>query len=59
LAPCCSRVSRINSAEPAIKDGWIDRTPASAGLYWLEDVDVNGTRTIHRPVPVEANAALP
>ncbi len=39
--------------------GWIDHTPANAGLYWLEDVDVNGTRTMHGPVPVEANAALP
>src|SRR5205823_6551263 len=39
--------------------GWIDRTPANGGLYWLEDVDVNGTRTMHGPVSAETNAALP
>ena len=32
--------------------GWMDRAPASGGLYWLEDVDLNGTRTMHGPVSV-------
>jgi uncharacterized repeat protein (TIGR01451 family) len=36
---------------------------ASAGLgsgsYWLEDVDVNGTRTLHGPVSAEAASSEP
>src|SRR5262249_34384508 len=38
--------------------GWIDRTPSSSGMYWLEDVDVNGTRTLHGPVQAEQAAAM-
>src|SRR5439155_26704211 len=35
---------------------WIDPSAGNAGGgYWLEDVDVNGTRTMHGPV--FANAA--
>jgi hypothetical protein len=35
---------------------WMDRSAGTAGGgYWLEDVDVNGTRTMHGPV--FANAA--
>jgi hypothetical protein len=30
--------------------GWTDLAPASGSLYWLEDVDLNGTRTMHGPV---------
>jgi uncharacterized repeat protein (TIGR01451 family) len=30
---------------------WIDSSPvADGGVYWLEDVDVNGTRSLHGPV---------
>lgn len=36
--------------------GWIDRTPVSGAVYWLEDVDLNGTRTMHGPVSVETAA---
>jgi uncharacterized repeat protein (TIGR01451 family) len=33
---------------------WTDPYASSAGAeYWLEDVDVNGTRTMHGPVSVE------
>ena len=39
--------------------GWIDRSAASSGLYWLEDVDLNGTRTMYGPVSAEAAAAAP
>jgi len=36
---------------------WIDSSPsAGSGAYWLEDVDVNGTRTLHGPVTVEVSA---
>ena len=35
---------------------WIDRSSWN-GLYWLEDVDLNGTRTMHGPVTVQAGAA--
>ncbi len=33
--------------------GWIDRSPAPGALYWLEDVDLNGTRTMHGPVSAQ------
>ena len=37
---------------------WIDPYASSAGAeYWLEDVDVNGTRTMHGPVSVESAAS--
>jgi uncharacterized repeat protein (TIGR01451 family) len=33
---------------------WIDSSLASgSGAYWLEDVDVNGTRVLHGPVTAE------
>lgn len=42
---------------------WIDHSPVSGGLYWLEDVDLNGTRTMHGPIsPASApvsNAVVP
>jgi uncharacterized repeat protein (TIGR01451 family) len=39
---------------------WIDRSPgANNSLYWLEDVDLNGTRTFHGPIsPQEDSSAL-
>jgi len=37
---------------------WIDPSAgAETGSYWLEDVDVNGTRTMHGPVTVTAGSA--
>jgi len=35
---------------------WIDLSAGAGGAYWLEDVDVNGTRTLHGPVTAEATA---
>jgi uncharacterized repeat protein (TIGR01451 family) len=33
---------------------WIDPSAGTAGAsYWLEDIDVNGTRTMHGPVSVQ------
>jgi uncharacterized repeat protein (TIGR01451 family) len=39
--------------------GWIDRAPVNGGVYWLEDVDLNGTRTMHGPITVEAGPSTP
>jgi hypothetical protein len=39
--------------------GYIDRAPAGGELYWLEDVDLNGTRTMHGPVLADSNPGLP
>ena len=37
--------------------GWIDPSAGVPGAsYWLEDVDVNGTRTLHGPISVAAAA---
>jgi uncharacterized repeat protein (TIGR01451 family) len=36
---------------------WIDSSPAAgSGSYWLEDVDVNGTRVMHGPVSAGSSA---
>lgn len=33
--------------------GWIDPSPTSDAIYWLEDVDLDGTRTMHGPISVQ------
>lgn len=33
---------------------WLDRSSGNGGYYWLEDVDLNGTRTLHGPVTVQS-----
>jgi hypothetical protein len=38
--------------------GWIDSSPVPGAVYWLEDVDLNGARTMHGPVSVES-ASVP
>jgi hypothetical protein len=39
---------------------WIDSSSKSGScLYWLEDVDVNGTRTLHGPVTGKSAGSLP
>ena len=36
---------------------WLDpATPVSGASYWLEDVDINGTRTMHGPVTISSSA---
>jgi signal peptidase I len=32
---------------------WIDSLPVPGALYWLEDVDLDGTRTMHGPISPE------
>jgi uncharacterized repeat protein (TIGR01451 family) len=39
--------------------GWIDHSSNPGGPYWLEDVDLNGTRTMHGPVSTQGVAAAP
>ncbi len=37
---------------------WIDPSVGATGAsYWLEDIDVNSTRTLHGPISVSANAS--
>jgi uncharacterized repeat protein (TIGR01451 family) len=36
---------------------WIDPQGNSLGSYWIEDVDINGTRTMHGPVYAESASA--
>ncbi len=38
---------------------WIDHSPVNGGLYWLEDVDLNGARTMYGPIAVEAGSGTP
>jgi uncharacterized repeat protein (TIGR01451 family) len=35
---------------------WVDVQGGSQSAYWLEDLDVNGTRTMHGPIYVESVA---
>jgi len=39
--------------------GWIDHSPTAGGVYWLEDVDLNGTRTMHGPVSLQGASVAP
>jgi len=40
--------------------GWIDRSAdAGAHFYWLEDVDLQGTRTLHGPVSPTTDVVAP
>jgi uncharacterized repeat protein (TIGR01451 family) len=36
---------------------WVDRSPATGALYWVEDVDLNGTRTLHGPISGDVASA--
>jgi uncharacterized repeat protein (TIGR01451 family) len=36
---------------------WIDPHPVRDGAYWIEDVDINGTRSTHGPAYVESPSA--
>ena len=37
---------------------WIDAQGSSLSSYWLEDVDLNGTRTLHGPIYAESTATV-
>ena len=37
---------------------FIDRAPQSGAVYWIEDVDVHGARTLHGAVAPQSNAGL-
>lgn len=37
---------------------WIDSQPSANAAYWIEDVDVNGTRSMHGPVYPEPASRL-
>jgi len=36
---------------------WIDAQPSGGTAYWIEDVDINGTRSMHGPAHVEGLSA--
>lgn len=44
---------RAESRHSGKSYAWFDRG-AAANSYWLEDVDLNGTRTLHGPIIVES-----
>ena len=47
---------RADSRHSGKSYAWFDRG-APANSYWLEDVDLNGTRTLHGPITVENASA--
>jgi uncharacterized repeat protein (TIGR01451 family) len=38
---------------------WIDPQGSALGSYWIEDVDINGTHTMHGPVNAETASSNP
>jgi uncharacterized repeat protein (TIGR01451 family) len=38
---------------------WIDSHPVAGAVYWIEDVDLNGARTLHGPAYVSSSAGEP
>lgn len=57
-SPIAGSALLMNSALPkhaARSYAWIDPSAGTQGsAYWLEDIDVNGARTMHGPVSVQA-----
>jgi uncharacterized repeat protein (TIGR01451 family) len=52
IAGSALMMSGALSRHAAKSYAWIDPSAPSSGTsYWLEDIDVNGTRTMHGPVP--------
>ena len=47
---------RTDSRHSGKSYAWFDRA-APATSYWLEDVDLNGTRTMHGPISIQAAPA--
>ncbi|HYA62497.1 MAG TPA: S24 family peptidase, partial [Candidatus Sulfotelmatobacter sp.] len=37
---------------------WIDSQPSPNAAYWIEDVDINGTRTLHGPAYLEPASSM-
>jgi uncharacterized repeat protein (TIGR01451 family) len=38
---------------------WIDSQPTSDAIYWIEDVDINGTKTLHGPANMQSAEFAP
>ena len=53
-------IIRAGLAKHAAKTyAWIDRSPtAISDVYWLEDVDLDGTRTFHGPVSPQTDPSV-
>ncbi|HEY1799727.1 MAG TPA: C25 family cysteine peptidase [Terriglobales bacterium] len=49
---------RADSRHSGKSYAWLDRNPP-ANSYWLEDVDLNGTRTLHGPIAIESAPSSP
>jgi uncharacterized repeat protein (TIGR01451 family) len=59
VAGSALRMHDTSSAHSAKTYAWMDHPPANAsGVYWLEDVDLNGVRTFHGPSYVQAESGV-
>ena len=38
---------------------WIDLQPVDGAAYWIEDVDINGTKTLHGPANIQPASFAP
>jgi uncharacterized repeat protein (TIGR01451 family) len=57
IAGASLMMRRADSRHSAKSYAWIDHSAKAASSYWLEDVDLNGTRTFHGPVALEGSGA--
>ncbi len=52
-------MNEVQQRHGAKSYAWIDRSPVAGAQYWLEDVDLNGARSMHGPIAVSSGPASP
>jgi uncharacterized repeat protein (TIGR01451 family) len=58
IAGSALRMRDASDAHSAKTYSWVDHQPPSGSVYWLEDVDLNGTRTFHGTSYVQAASSV-
>ena len=52
-------MNEVQQRHGAKSYAWIDRAPVAGAQYWLEDVDLNGARSMHGPIAVSSGPPSP
>ncbi len=52
-------MNEVQQMHGAKSYAWIDRSATPGASYWLEDVDLNGARTMHGPIAVSSGPPSP
>ncbi len=58
IAGSALRMRDASNTHSAKTYAWVDHQPPSGSVYWLEDVDLNGTRTFHGAAYVQAASSV-